>query len=68
MHNIQSFPKEEYAQPKFDAREQLLTYVAERVDPGVTEVGINFAFPLTPFFRDGYLDGTLGFGTKEHVF
>ena len=60
--------KFEGRQPIFKTKEDFLTFAASKIDPGVTLVGINFAFPLTPFFRDGYLDGKLGFGTKEHAF
>ena len=60
--------KKEGNQPVFKTKADFLTFVASHIDPTVTHVGINFAFPLTPFFRDGLLDGTLEFGTKEHAF
>lgn len=56
------------AQPVFATKEDLFTFILSHVDPNVSLLGINFAFPLTPFFREGRLDGTLGFGTKEHAF
>ncbi len=60
--------KNEGPQPIFKTKADFLNFTASKVNPNVSMVGINFAYPLTPFFRDGYLDGKLGFGTKEHSF
>lgn len=60
--------KFEGRQPIFATKEDFLNFTTSKINPLAKSVGINFAFPLTPFFRDGYLDGKLGFGTKEHKF
>ncbi len=60
--------KIEGGQPVFKTKEDVLSFVASKIHPDVSAVGINFAYPLIPEFREGYLDGVLQAGTKEHAF
>lgn len=59
--------KEEVGErPSFRSAEDFLQFMSGIIDQGVDYVGVNFAFPLYPKFRDGLLDGTLkGSGKKD---
>lgn len=49
-------------------KEDFVRLVEENLDPDVSVVAINFAYPLTPVSDRGRLDGILLSGTKEHTF
>lgn len=55
-------------QPVFDTRETFLTFLETIVDPDVSVLGLNMAYPLSPVYENGRLDGSLVQGTKEHAF
>ncbi len=59
---------EEFEQPPFLSRESFLSFFAKHVDADVANIGLNFAYPLNPFFEAGVLDGTLLHGSKENTF
>jgi len=54
--------------PVFLTAEQFLEFCVEQVDKHTRVLAINMAFPLTPSFVDGRLEGHLAFATKEHTF
>lgn len=58
----------EKRQPTFHTKEDLLSFLLAEVDPDVSSIGLNFAYPLSPFSRSGQLDGRLVSGSKEHRF
>jgi len=58
----------EKEQPIFHTKEDFLAFLALEIDPDVTHIALNFAFPLQPTVRDEKLDGILLYGTKEHTF
>ncbi len=55
-------------QPPFDTKEHFFEFLLTQLKPYVEIVALNFAFPLTPIFENGKLDGILQYTTKEHVF
>lgn len=52
----------------FKTKQDLLDCVVRLLDPQVTVVAINFAYPLEPVFNGDKLDAILLRGTKEHQF
>lgn len=60
--------QDEGDQPVFATKEILFTFLASHLDPNVSVVGLNFAYPMTPVVRGDILDGTLSRGTKENDF
>ncbi len=54
--------------PVFTTKEVFLAFVSRKLDKQCTHVALNFAYPMDPVSRDGYLDGRLQKGTKEHAF
>ena len=54
--------------PVFKTKEVFLSFIDKTIDRDVEHLALNFAYPLDPVSRDGYLDGKLVFGTKEHTF
>ena len=54
--------------PLFTTEEVFLNFIARQLDKNITHLALNFAYPMQPISRDGYLDGKLLFGTKEHTF
>lgn len=54
--------------PAFSTEQSLLTFISAELDPNVSIVALNFAYPLTPVFADNRLDGILVSGSKEHSF
>lgn len=55
--------------PVFVAKETLLDFFSEHLDPQANAIGINFGFPLAAYTgSDGEIDGRLVRGTKEHAF
>lgn len=60
--------REEFPQPPFLTKEAFLSFFANHVDTDVSAIGLNFAYPLTPLFESGVLDGKLIHGSKENTF
>lgn len=60
--------RERKSKEPYDTKESFLKTFAEELDPNVRVVAVNFAFPLSPVFEDGKLDGMLMSGSKEHTF
>lgn len=54
--------------PKFTSKEVFLSFINKTLDKDVSHLALNFAYPLAPISRNGYLDGTLVSGSKEHEF
>lgn len=55
-------------QPVFTTKEILFEFLASHVEPDVSIIGLNFAYPMQPVMRGSILDGTLTRGTKENNF
>jgi hexokinase len=55
-------------QPPFLTESALLTFMDQHIDPKVTTVGLNFAYPLEPITRNYIVDGVLKSGSKENTF
>lgn len=56
------------SQVPFPTKQSLLEYVARHLHANVSVLAINFAYPLTPIFEHGKLDGILFSGSKENTF
>lgn len=54
--------------PVFTSKEVFLSFIEKAFNRDVDHLALNFAYPMTPISRDGYLDGKLIMGTKEHSF
>jgi hexokinase len=54
--------------PVFTTKEVFLSFIDMVLAPDVTHLALNFAYPMEPVNRSGYLDGKLIMGTKEHSF
>ena len=54
--------------PVFTTEKVFLSFIDRVLDPDISHLALNFAYPMAPITRDGYLDGTLIMGTKEHSF
>lgn len=54
--------------PLFTSEEVFLSFIDKTLDKSVDHLAINFAYPMEPVSRDGYLDGRLVMGSKEHTF
>ena len=54
--------------PVLSSEKIFLSFIKDNLDPNVSSLALNFAYPLTPVFRKGLLDGVLVTGTKEHTF
>lgn len=52
--------------PRLDTKEILYPFIHIELSPYCDAIGLNFAYPLEPFMRDGLLDGKLIRGNKEH--
>lgn len=52
--------------PTLKTKEILFELLASKIPESVSKVAINFAYPLSPVFENGRLDGILTAGTKEH--
>ncbi len=66
--NIQIIEHDQGPQPPFLSKQDLMTFVENHIDPEVSIVALNFAYPMTPVSRDGILDGRLQSGSKENTF
>lgn len=54
--------------PVFHSEDVLLAFMKKHIDPNISHLALNFAYPMTPVPRGGLLDGTLLSGSKEHEF
>lgn len=66
--NIVIVEKGEKYQPSFKNKNDFDKFVEKEISSKVTNVALNFAYPLKPVFKNGKLDGLLISGTKENVF
>lgn len=54
--------------PVFTSKELFLQFIEQQLNPTMTIVSINFAYPLHPVSINNILDGELVWGSKEHTF
>lgn len=54
--------------PVFALKEDFFEFMETQIDPNVSVIALNFAYPLEPIFENGRLDGVLIKGSKEHTF
>lgn len=54
--------------PSFANREDFLLFCEREIASDVSVVGMNFAYPIKPVFKNGELDGSLVRGTKGQTF
>lgn len=66
--NLHLIERESKGQKKFETREDFLSLIAKELDPSIQLLAINFAYPLSPLFEEGKLDGKLVTGMKENNF
>ena len=59
---------DEGAQPVFSTKEILFDFLASHLDPTISVLALNFAYPMEPVTRGDILDGKLVRGTKENNF
>lgn len=62
VHNERSTP------PQFDTVQSFFDCIFAYIDPTVSVLSLNFAYPLEPVYENGVLDGVLVSGTKENIF
>lgn len=65
---IEIIKKEKREQPVFTDRDVFLSFIEASLDPNVSVLALNLAYPLLPIFTEGKLDGKLVSGSKEHTF
>ncbi len=58
----------EKQQPRFNTKQDVLSFIEYELDPKVKVIALNFAYPLKPVFEDGRLDGVLIKSMKENRF
>lgn len=54
--------------PVFALKEDFFEFMESHIDPNISVLALNFAYPLEPIFENGRLDGILLKGSKEHTF
>lgn len=54
--------------PVFRKKEDLLHLIERHLHEDISVLAVNFAYPLSPIFSDGLLDGILLIPRKEHEF
>ncbi len=54
--------------PVFGLKEDFFEFMETHIDPTVSVLALNFAYPVEPIFENGRLDGILLKGSKEHTF
>jgi len=52
--------------PRFNDKKTFFTFFEKQLDRKTNTVGLNFAYALKPFVREGHLDGILVETSKEH--
>lgn len=67
-HNYIILRSDEKPLQPIKEKEQFFETLESLLDPAITTMAINFAYPLEPVLRDNKLDGVLVRGTKEHAF
>ncbi|MBI2011884.1 hypothetical protein HYS91_03900 [Candidatus Daviesbacteria bacterium] len=55
-------------QPVFNTQKDLFNFLLDSLDPNITKLALNFAYPLNPVFENNKLDGILLSGSKENSF
>ena len=65
LHLLSSSQK---PQPPFASKDDFLRFFLDELDPSIHDIGVNFAYPLSPCLREGRLDGKLITGMKENRF
>lgn len=66
--SIQILKHEQGPQPPFLKKEDVMIFIEQHIEPEVTIIALNFAYPMTPVSRAGMLDGILQSGSKENTF
>ncbi|OGY13104.1 MAG: hypothetical protein A3F61_02530 [Candidatus Blackburnbacteria bacterium RIFCSPHIGHO2_12_FULL_41_13b] len=66
--NIKIIDYSQAEQPPFLTENALLTFMEQHIDPNVSTLGLNFAYPLVPITRNNLVDGVLKSGSKENTF
>lgn len=66
--NIMLCEHEAGEQPPFLSEDDLMRFLEQHIDPTVTVIALNFAYPLKPVVRGEILDGVLQSGSKENTF
>ncbi len=66
--NIKIIDYSQEEQPPFLTENALLTFMEQHIDPNVSTIGLNFAYPLEPITRITIVDGVLKSGSKENTF
>lgn len=64
---IDIISQQELQIPIFSSDEIFLSFIDKYIDPSITYLAVNFAFPLSPVFENNLLDGILLRGSKEHL-
>lgn len=54
--------------PLFSTAKDFFEFIIRLLDPHINTLAVNFAFPIISQVRDGFLDGTLVKGVKDHRF
>ncbi len=65
---FQIYKEQVLSLPLFTTSDIFLSFISRFLDPQITMLGLNFAFPLDPHVRENRLDGILLRGGKEHGF
>lgn len=60
--------REEREQPPFHTKADFLKFIQDELYPEISNVALNFAYPLKPIQENGRLDGILIRGVKENSF
>ena len=63
---IDSFEEERL--PVFTTKKAFLAFIKSHLRKNTRFLSLNFAYPIKPIFKNGFLDGVLLTGTKEHTF
>lgn len=66
--SIEILAKGEKDQPPFHTKEDLLSFIDKELDRQIHVLAVNFAYPLSPIFENGRLDGVVVAGSKENTF
>lgn len=66
--NIDILKLDSKKQPIFRTKKDLLRFLEKELDSQANVLALNFAYPMTPVFENGRLDGVLISGSKENTF
>ncbi|HLD01326.1 MAG TPA: hypothetical protein VJC10_00460 [Patescibacteria group bacterium] len=67
-NTLEFLKKKQKQQPPFYKKEDLLKFIESELEEDISVLAINFAYPLSPVFENGKLDGKLVSGSKENTF